>query len=121
MKRDWDLIREVLIEVEELDSHSDRKDYEIRRGQPADSDAKAEQALLLYKAGFIDAIDASAKEGPAIIARELTWEGHDLLETVRSKPVWNRIKSIAQEKGIELTFDAVKALGKIALDMVLAG
>lgn len=31
-----------------------------------------------------------------------------------------RIKTTAQDKGAELTFDAVKALGKVALDWVIA-
>lgn len=39
--------------------------------------------------------------------------------TIRRKPVWERIKKTAQEKGIELTFDAVKALGKAALTTIL--
>jgi len=33
--------------------------------------------------------------------------------------VWERIKATAKDKSIELTFDAVKALGKVALDHVL--
>lgn len=119
MKRNWDLIREVLIEVEALDAHNDRKDYEIRRGKPADSDEKTEHLLLLYKEGFIEGINGSTFDGPTVIARGLTWAGHDLLETIRSPRVWSRIKSVAEEKGIELTFDAVKALGKLALDWVI--
>jgi Hypothetical protein (DUF2513) len=54
--------------------------------EPGEADAKAEQALLLHKAGFIAGIDASTFDGPA---PELTWAGHELLETMRSKPVWN--------------------------------
>ncbi|WP_079744105.1 DUF2513 domain-containing protein [Pseudomonas aeruginosa] len=55
-----------------------------------------------------------------MIAQGLTWAGYDLLDTIRSKAVWERIKSTAQDKGIELTFDAVKALGKYALDWVIS-
>jgi hypothetical protein len=120
MKRDWDLIREVLIELEALDTHNDRKDYEIERGKPRDTDAMAEQALLLFKSRFIEGIDANTFDGPAVIARGLTWEGHDLLQTIRSKPVWERVKKIAEEKGIELTFDAVKQLAAKALAVIIA-
>jgi hypothetical protein len=49
-----------------------------------------------------------------------TWAGHDLLHTLRSKTVWQRIKTTAKDKGIELTFDAVKSLGKVAVDWVIA-
>lgn len=121
MKRDWDAIREVLIEVEALDTHTrDKKQYEIRRGQPSDADTKAEHALLLHKAGLIAGIDASTFDGPALIAPELTWAGHELLETLRSKPVWELIKRIAGEKGIELSFEAVRVLATRALALVLA-
>ena len=53
-----------------------------------------------------------------MICPDLTWQGHDLLDTLRSKPVWERIKTTAKDKGIELTFDAVKVLGKMALDAI---
>lgn len=46
---------------------------------------------------------------------ELTWRGHDLLNSLRSKAVWERIKTTAKEKSLDLTFDTVKALGKLAL------
>lgn len=120
MKRDWDVIREVLIEVE-AQSEQDRNTFGYGLGDEhaGDNPAKSEHALLLWKAGFIEAIDASTMAGPAILAPELTWQGHELLDTLRSKPVWERIKTTAREKGLELTFDVVKGLGKIALDYVM--
>jgi hypothetical protein len=120
MKRDWDVIREVLIEIEALDTHTrDNAEYSIRRGQPSEADMKAEQALLLYKAAFITGIDASTFDGPALMAPELTWAGHELLETMRSTPVWERIKKMAADKGIELSFEAVKVLATRALTAVI--
>ncbi|MGS1035741.1 YjcQ family protein [Burkholderia glumae] len=49
----------------------------------------------------------------------LTMAGHDLLDTMRSKPVWDKVKETAQSKGIELTFDAVKMLGTWALKQII--
>lgn len=120
MKRDWDVIREVLIEVEAL-SEQDRNSFGYGLGDEhaGDDPAKSEHALLLWKAGFIAAVDAGTMAGPALLSPELTWQGHDLLDTLRSKAVWERIKTTAKERGIELTFDAVKAIGKVALDYVL--
>ena len=117
MKRDWDVIRDVLIEVESLDGAA-RHQFGYSEGGDQDP-ARVAQALLLWKAGFIEALDAGAMDGAAILAPELTWAGHDLLDTLRSKPVWDRIKTTAKDKGIELTFDAVKSLGQLALDYVL--
>lgn len=120
MKRDWDVIREVLLEVEALredDRH--RVTYGLGEEHSAEDQTKSAQALLLWKAGYLDGMDAGTMAGPAILAPELTWAGHDLLDTLRSKPVWDRIKATAKDKGIELTFDAVKSLGQLALDYVL--
>ncbi|MGJ7514430.1 DUF2513 domain-containing protein [Pseudomonas baetica] len=117
MKRDWDVIRDVLLEVEELSSLAGDS---VAYGLDDDDDAvKSEHALLLWNSQFIAGIDAGTMDGPAFIATGLTWEGHDLLETMRSKAVWERIKTTAKDKGIELTFDSVKALGKYALDWVI--
>lgn len=121
MKRDWDVIREVLIEVEELGAADRASATYGLGGEHNDQDAnKAEHALLLWRANFISGIDAGTLAGPAVLAPELTWQGHDLLETMRSTAIWERIKTTAKDKGIELTFDAVKALGKVALDWVIA-
>ncbi len=80
---------------------------------------KSAHALMLWKAGYIEAIDAGTMGGPAIISPDLTWQGHELLDTLRSKPVWERIKTTAKEKGLEMSFDVVKGMGKMALDYVI--
>ena len=114
MKRDWDVIRDILIEVEALGS---TRFETIQYGPACESDdvQKDTHGILLWKGGFIEGTDASLQGGNAVLAESLTWAGHDLLETIRSRAVWERIKSMAKEKGIELTFDAVKALGTVAL------
>lgn len=121
MKRDWDVIREVLIEVEGL-SEADRNQFAYGVGdEHAGADpSKSAQALLLWRSGFIEAIDAGTMAGPAILSPELTWQGHDLLDTLRSKAVWERIKKTSRDSGIELTFDTVKMLGKAAVKWVAA-
>lgn len=117
MKRDWDVIRNVLIAVEGLDAKTFQDlHYSVEED---DEQRTAEHAVLLWKAGFLEGADASSMDGAYVIATGLTWQGHELLETMRSKPVWERIKATAQEKGIELSFDAVKKLGAVALDAIL--
>jgi len=120
MKRNWDIIRDVLIEVEAMNSAQ----FETIQYGPASESEQPEKDLhgiLLWKAGFLEGTDASCMDGDAILAQGLTWAGHDLLETIRSKAVWERVKTTAREKGIELTFDAVKALAKAALASIISG
>lgn len=123
MKRDWDVIREVLTEVEGLTS-ADRIRKQYASGDLGDGtadDPKVEHAFMLFDAGLLSGKSSNGNNGRVVFLPELSWEGRDLLDTMRSKPVWDRIKVVAQEKGIELTVDAVKALGKGALDWVLTG
>lgn len=47
-----------------------------------------------------------------VIAFCLTNSGHDLLDTMRSEPVWSKIKETFTSKGIEMTFDLVVSAGK---------
>lgn len=118
MKRDWNVIREVLIEVEALSKAAgeDRYYEAVIHGDEA---AKSEMALLLWEAGFINGIDASSADADAVIATGLSWDGHDLLATLRSSDLWERIKQTAKAKGLELTFDAVKALGQVVLAAIV--
>jgi len=117
MKRNWDVIREVLLVIEALDP----KKFEGHHYDVAEDDEQrtAAHAVLLWKAGFVEGRSAGSDDGPYVIASGLTWQGHDLLQTIQSKPVWEKIKTTAQEKGVELTFEVVKRLGSMALDSIL--
>jgi len=112
MKRDWDVVRRVLTEIEEGDRHT------LQYHENKDAAVTA-HAFLLLDAGYITAVNATTLDGRALISPELTWAGHELLDTIRSKTVWERIKQLAKEKGIELTFDSVKLLAAKALEMTL--
>jgi hypothetical protein len=112
MKRDWDVVRQVLSEIEASNRH--KLQYHENKDAVA-----TEHAFLLFAAGYIKAVDATTFDGRALINPELTWEGHELLDTIRSKSVWERIKQMAKEKGIELTFDSVKLLAAKALEMAV--
>lgn len=120
MKRDWDVIREVLIEVEALSDH-DRSRFSYRTDPHKDDEenTKAKHAILLKDAGFVTGAHTKLVDGKHIfLGPNLTWQGHELLDTIRSKPVWEKIKNTAQEKGIELSFDAVIQLGKSVLALI---
>ncbi|MBG9389338.1 DUF2513 domain-containing protein [Caenimonas aquaedulcis] len=117
MKRDWDVIRDVLAEVEEHDiGDPESLEYEV---SPDEFSIKAQHAILLWKSGFLTGFDATDLSREALLNPALTWEGHELLDTLRSKPIWDEVKKTAKTKGIELSFEAVKALGKAALAHVL--
>lgn len=120
MARDWDVIREVLMEIDsigELERH--KYSYAVSPKQDEAENLRGEQAIILYRAKYIDGSYIEyLSEGVALKAPTLTWEGRDLLDKINSKPVWDRIKTVAEEKGLELTFDTVKALAGQAIAWV---
>jgi hypothetical protein len=136
VKRDWDLIRKQLTDIEERNtlfsempklpqiSSLTTEDYLVQIKLYREAEQLTFGHLdLLIKSGYIEGIKLKrAGDGSyyyGLTNPALTMSGHDLLDTIRSKGVWEKIKSTASEKGIELTFDAVKALGAFTLKNLL--
>lgn len=136
MKRDWDLIRKQLNDVEdENDFFSEMPPEPVLANQGWDTyeaQLKEYRAIesrifghfeLLVNNGYIDGLQilrsADGLFSYGLHCPRLTMAGHDLLDTMRSTTIWEKIKTTAKTKGIELTFDAIKALGALALKSVL--
>jgi hypothetical protein len=137
MKRDWDLLREQLTDIE------DEKDFladfpDEPKWDDGLSWEEFEQKLKEYRAvekrifghlemlvdnGYVDGLQILRGAGGefhyGLSDPRLTMAGHDLLGSMRSQPVWETIKATAKTKGIELSFDAIKALAAFALKQLL--
>jgi hypothetical protein len=138
MKRDWDLIRKQLTDIEE------EKDIfaDLPRQTPKWEDGETEEEYskrysesrsienrilghleLLIDSGFIEGIQIiRSLDGAMHYARSnprLTMPGHDLLDTIRSATVWNKVKEVAKNKGLELSFDTVKLLAGTVLKQII--
>lgn len=139
MKRDWDFLRQQMTDIEEgrdvlaeipnLPKWTDDLSWEeydsLVREHRAVEERIAGHLELLINSGYVDGITvlrgADNHFSYGLHAPRLTMAGHDLLDTMRSSSVWQTIKATAQKKGIELTFDAIKALSGLALKHVLSG
>ena len=121
MKRDWDIIKSLLSEIEGLsDAERRKKRYGYRlEDEENDDKARAKHVEMLYKASYVEGVDFTAGEYVfEIMHPNLTWEAHDLLDTMRSNKLWDKVKSLALDKGVELTVDVIKALAKLALPLI---
>lgn len=117
MKYHWDVIRELLLEIEyESTSDSGSIEYSIY----ASDSMKAGQAFHLLQDGFIHGEGTLSWEGDALVAYGLTRDGQELLDGMRCKTVWEGIKVIAQETGVELTVKSIRRLGTASLKKVFA-
>jgi len=120
MKRDWDAIRKILITIEDLPSQDTQLDSDQIEG--IDPGVAAYNMRLLLKQGLIEGggrMESMPGASPWIFATRLTWEGHELLDSVRRDTVWSRVKSIVAEKGLDLSVDVVKTVAKIVIEAML--
>jgi len=94
MKRDMELIRKILLAIEEDGQGLGILDLEF---DDYDDEFVSYQIKLLAEAGLITANDCSTRAGLSWRARSLTWDGHEFLDAARNDSVWN--KAIAKLKG----------------------
>jgi len=87
MKRDWDLIRAILLEIEALE----RGHYFTPRPTAGHSPDSVQHHLhLLEQAGLVECTDHHPWNGePVRIASTLTLLGHDVLDSIRDKSAWH--------------------------------
>ena len=118
MKRDMDLIRTLLLKVEEMpipagevwgidwsDEFFDISGY--------DRDTAIKHFALLMEAGFIAA--PSSQGMTQFILTGLSWQGHEFIDSIRSPEVWSKTKAGMKTIGgfgLDLMVQVAKAEGK---------
>lgn len=118
MQRNWDCVRAILLGVEALgDTQSHLEPSSI---DGYDQETVSHHIRLLIEAGLVVGNCAQGLQGPLrCYASRLTWDGHEFLDKIRSATVWNKVKSIAREKGLSLSFDVIKLAATHAINSLL--
>src|SRR5579863_9213556 len=104
MKRDMDLVRDLLIRLESVElptgawAHISGTEPElVIEGYSAD---QVEYHLrLLRDVGFVNDPSTGSRPMVGIGFMGLTWEGHDFLDAARNDTVWLSTKKAILEKG----------------------
>ena len=104
MKRDFELVRILLMELE------GEQEVDLSSYNPEQVNY---HKALVKEAGFAEGIvhypSSHSTDIPDLaILKRLTWEGHEFLDKAKNEKVWNKAKSIIKEKGISLSLDALK-------------
>ena len=107
MKRDPELIREILHAIEadqgsplgwvelNIDGHSTEKtSYHVQ---------------LLADAGLVIPQDLSSSSGYHVMPKRMTSAGHDFLDAVRNEVIWSKVKAAIAETG-SFTLSLIKEL-----------
>ncbi|MBD9484114.1 DUF2513 domain-containing protein [Pseudomonas sp. PDM14] len=104
MKRDWDLIRALLVKIESLGIGQQFTPHEFD-GHSADE--VTYHIHLMGQAGLIEWADHKWNGEPVVIAKSLTLAGHDLLDIIRDGEIWVTRKAQLQHQLGAVSYDAL--------------
>lgn len=109
MKRDPELIRNILLDVESSPpgqpingfTYEDKEQPEI-----------LEHVVLLVDAEFIEGevvLGASGQPHGCYIKR-LTWKGHEFLDSARDEEVWRKVLTQVRERTVSVSLEVLQSL-----------
>lgn len=105
MKRDMDVVRQILIATEALPPGQG-----LDRMDGLDPAIFVHHVVLMKDGGLIE---ASAQVGRGsfanfAIVQRMTWSGQDFLDAARDDTLWQKAKVNVMRPGLSFTFDVVK-------------
>ena len=118
MKRDMDLIREILIRIESWDLRQ-MGDLDFTNYSRAEVDYNLE---LTFSAGLINGSPIAWALDNTLVSSilGLTWEGHDFLDAIREKSVWDETKRTIEGSGLHhIPFELLKETASTILKSIL--
>jgi hypothetical protein len=98
MKRDLDLIRDILLRIEadpKFDGSANPVDAAKLGILDHSNAAVLYQVVQLIEAGLLAGkfLNAGAFPPPAVVVFKLTWQGHEFLDSVRDPDIWLKTKA----------------------------
>lgn len=121
MKRDMDLIRNILFYIE--DNYAPGQEW-IRTVEIEgyDDATITEHILLAYQNGFIQNLqDIRAFGGTSYWVGNLTNEGYDFLDKIRADTIWNNTKKVIREKGLPMLVETIKTVSTAIISAATEG
>lgn len=109
MKRDMDLVRLILLRIEE--DYVSTALYNLKI-DGYDKETIAYHCKILHEAGFVS--DYGSQYADNELQRfgvgSLTWEGNEFLDKIRDDSFWGKTKDAIKKKGLPLVLDTVKTV-----------
>lgn len=106
MKRDMDLVRELLLLIEAQEDDS----QELKFPTSIDEKVAKYHLKLLEQAGYIKVSRFAVGDNMTCLFSSLTWDGQEFLAAIKNDTVWNRVKQSVKEKGGSVPFEVLKSL-----------
>ena len=109
MKRDMDLVRKILLEIEKQYKSTAIINLKI---ESYDMETVAYHCKILHEAGLISGYSAHYTGNTIYLFKvgSLTWEGNDYLDKVRDNSIWGKTKDAITQKGLPFILDTIKTI-----------
>ena len=117
MKCDWELVRQILKAMEAMEG-GPLQPGDVLGGDEA---TVSYHLRIMGEAGLIQVKCVGTGARLHCMGVSLTWAGHEFLDAIAKPDLWNRIKGVVREKGLDLSFDVVKAAAKAVIETALKG
>lgn len=120
MKRDMELVRKILFELEETVDNSAEYNLQI---DGYSMDQIAYHCALLFEGGYVHDYKGQNSGGTIDMfgVGRLTWEGHDFLDKIRSDTVWNKTKETIRKQGLPMVVDVIKEISTSVISAMVEG
>ncbi len=106
MKRDLELVRSILLAVEEQGGGGKLLQLDI----PGHSKEEiAYHVKIMANAGLLDAEQHSTTAGPLAFPKALTWAGHEFLDDARNETIWKAAKKKLGSAVASVSLEVFKA------------
>lgn len=111
MQRNWSLIRDLLLAVESMTSTRALLAVDDLDGY--DIDEVYLHMELLGEAGLLQIMRAEGQNAiSSCYAKRMTWQGYELLDTLRSGSRWEKIKMRLQDNDLPLSLSNIRMAEK---------
>jgi hypothetical protein len=124
MKRDWRVIENILTHIEDGDLNQYVKKQQYLTDLEIDDKDYFGHIEILIDAGLIKhcsvtrCLDGSFREWH-LESPFITMQGHDLLDAMRDKKLWTRIKAKSVQCGVLMSWEFIKAAIPIVLREII--
>jgi len=98
MRRNMDLVRKILMRIEDSRSGWAEQPFGI---EGFTREEVAYHAQIMMEDGLIEGVDVTTMHstGREVLPRALTWKGHEFLDLARDQSRWNQAKAIVGKIG----------------------
>jgi len=109
MKRDWEIIRKILIALEE---NSYEKMLTLKSFPNENPAVISYNMELLISADLVKGkmSDEMTKAPSDFFVFNLTFKGHDFLLSIKDEKTWMKTATVIAKKGGEITFELIKSI-----------